>query len=966
MSSRLLLIAVILLTTLTALGQTTDGGIQNEFQLVAALCRYDRDQRSRELLLSQTPQLVNVRLWRQLINRASAAYYGPSPKESLTIYELAIDIAHKLNSPRLLATTYYNLGRTHSALNQIPSAIEDYEKSRANFEQAGLQRELIYVLADLGAFYFILEDYQKARDYSEQSISLAEKLKTTREPPAAFPDDFGRARAFLTLGEDDSRNGSHEGAIERLEQSLALYQHLNAGSHSYDFYIGGVYGALGRAYPEVGDSARALLCLNKALAIASGQADTRTIASLRNDMGFLYLEQEDYAQAKAQFDEGFKIYAAEGNQREQSTLLLNLGVVEQRMGAYGEAERYFRLSLQAARLTEFSEVQIGAYEGIGTALTAEKSFPEATNALANALAIAKRTSDRYRQAEILWRSAEAYYEMGSYEQSSTLATSAIEMAEAVHSRKLTYLATATLGQSYAASKKIDLAMTTLKSAVDQIEAMRDHVAGRDEERQLFFENKVSPYHTLVDLLVQRGKPLDALVYSERAKGRVLLDALRGGNADLARVLTPSERENTQRLNRDISDINEQIRKAETNRESVNALYARLDVARLKYQSFQDALYVSHPELSVRGGRAAPIDYSGIDNLTRNAGSAYLEFVVGKDRVFMFVLTTNKSANGFELKTYPVPITPNDLVRKVDQFHGQVANLNPDYTANARELYDLLVAPAAEQTKGADTLCIVPDGFLWNLPFQALMPASDRFLLEDHAIYYAPSLTVLLEMTRKERSARLRNSLIAFGNPVIGKDEQHQVDLCPLPEAEKEVNSISRTVVPAPNKVFIGRDASEKTFKAEAAGFSVIHLATHGVIDNRNPLYSHLLLTKSEGDPDNDGLLEAREIMNLKLDADLAVLSGCETANGKIAPGEGVIGMTWAFFIAGTRSVLVSQWKVNSASTSQLMANFYQNLAVRNQPGEKARALRAGALRLMKGNSNRHPFFWAGFVLVGVN
>lgn len=98
-------------------------------------------------------------------------------------------------------------------------------------------------------------------------------------------------------------------------------------------------------------------------------------------------------------------------------------------------------------------------------------------------------------------------------------------------------------------------------------------------------------------------------------------------------------------------------------------------------------------------------------------------------------------------------------------------------------------------------------------------------------------------------------------------------------------------------------------------------------------------------------------MDMKLDADLAVLSGCETANGKIAPGEGVIGMSWAFFVAGTRSVLVSQWKVNSASTSQVMTNFYQNLVIRNQSrGEKARALRAAAVRLMKVDTNRHPFF----------
>src|SRR5205807_1077436 len=95
-----------------------------------------------------------------------------------------------------------------------------------------------------------------------------------------------------------------------------------------------------------------------------------------------------------------------------------------------------------------------------------------------------------------------------------------------------------------------------------------------------------------------------------------------------------------------------------------------------------------------------------------------------------------------------------------------------------------------------------------------------------------------------------------------------------------------------SKVFIGREASEKTFKALAPNYSVIHLATHGVIDNRQPLYSHLVLTKTEADPDNDGRLEARQIMDMKLNADLVVLSACETANGKISPGEGVMGTSW--------------------------------------------------------------------------
>lgn len=143
----------------------------------------------------------------------------------------------------------------------------------------------------------------------------------------------------------------------------------------------------------------------------------------------------------------------------------------------------------------------------------------------------------------------------------------------------------------------------------------------------------------------------------------------------------------------------------------------------------------------------------------------------------------------------------------------------------------------------------------------------------------------------------------------------------------------------------------------------IHLATHGVLDNRQPLYSHLLLTKTTGDVENDGLLEAREIMNLQLRADLAVLSACETANGRISPGEGVTGMSWAFFMAGTRSLLVSQWKVNSASTSQLMSNFYEAFRQREST-TKASALKSASLKLLKHPSTRHPFYWAAFVLIG--
>lgn len=239
--------------------------------------------------------------------------------------------------------------------------------------------------------------------------------------------------------------------------------------------------------------------------------------------------------------------------------------------------------------------------------------------------------------------------------------------------------------------------------------------------------------------------------------------------------------------------------------------------------------------------------------------------------------------------------------------------HPDFASLARELYATLIEPANPQIQGVSTVCIIPDGVLWNLPFQALVAGSNRYLIEDHALYYAPSLSVLAEMIKGSNGKEKTDaSLIAFGNPYISQAEQRGEELCPLPEAETEVTSIAKAFGSMVSKVTVGREASEKTFKALAPTYTTIHIATHGVLDNRQPLYSYLLLTKTEGDPENDGLLEAREIMNLNLNADLAVLSACETANGKIAPGEGVIGMSWAFFIAGTRSMLVSQWKVNSA------------------------------------------------------
>src|SRR4030095_1545761 len=166
---------------------------------------------------------------------------------------------------------------------------------------------------------------------------------------------------------------------------------------------------------------------------------------------------------------------------------------------------------------------------------------------------------------------------------------------------------------------------------------------------------------------------------------------------------------------------------------------------------------------------------------------------------------------------------------------------------------------------------------------------------------------------------------------------------------------------ARSKIYVGADAREDHVKSEASRAKILHFATHGILNNASPMYSHLAL--AEGGTNEDGLWEAWELMQLDLQADLAVLSACETARGRVGAGEGMIGFSWAMFIAGVPSIVVSQWKVESAGTRDLMVNFHRSLISPAGPNQtkatKSDALRQAALKLMRNPQTSHPFYWAG-------
>ena len=184
---------------------------------------------------------------------------------------------------------------------------------------------------------------------------------------------------------------------------------------------------------------------------------------------------------------------------------------------------------------------------------------------------------------------------------------------------------------------------------------------------------------------------------------------------------------------------------------------------------------------------------------------------------------------------------------------------------------------------------------------------------------------------------------------------------PLPEAERQVKELAKLYGPARSKIYIGPDAQEARVKTEAANYGILHLAAHGILNDKNPMYSQVVLSQPEGDINEDGMLEAWEIMKLDLKADLVVLSACDTARGKVGNGEGMIGLSWAFFVAGVPTTVASQWSVESASTTELMVEFHRNL---ERHKSKAESLRQAMLKLLRSKEYNRPFFWAGFVVVG--
>ena len=919
-----------------------------------------KTEEARKALLAAEKELLTVELVHELLRQGECVRVRENETKALDIFHLAHSIAEQVGDKALIAMALGNIGFIYFSQGDYGHALEIYQRILAQFEALEHKAGIAATLTGIGLVHDTQGNYGQALEYYQKSLNLQEQLG----------DKDGVAEALLHIGMVHILQGNYALALEFYQKSLKMKE--DSGNQAG---IDTILNNIGIVHKEQGNYALALEFYQKSLKMNEEQGDKAGIAGMLINIGNVHRLQGNDAQALEFFQKSLTLYETLGRQGGIATSLNSIGVIHKAQGNKAQALEYYHRSLKLS-------------EALG---------------------------DRHGMAIALFNIGDFHLEESNYSLALEFYQKSLRIAEDMGEPNICFRCHWNIGVVYTAQRQREKAIAAYQKAIVLIETLRGQVAGGEREQQRFFEDKVRPYHAMVRLLIADNNLSQAFAYAERAKARVILDVLHSGKVNIAKAMTETERERERALNNQLVSLNAQIfresQRSQPEPTRLANLKASLQKARLDYEAFQTSLYAAHPQLKVQRGEAKPISLEEAGTLLPDAKTALLEFVVTETKTYLFVLSSPEPRTHNPkpvLKVYTLDIQQKDLGKRVTRFREQLASRDLRVRASARQLYDLLLKPAQTQWQGKTNLVIVPDGVLWELPFQALQPRENHYLIEDATLSYAPSLTVLREMmkqrygqwltvngTAKPPPSTINHqpstmTLLAFGNPSLGKETVERVqlvhrgeNLSPLPEAEKEVKALGQLYGATRSKVYVGADAREERVKSEAGVYRILHFATHGLLNDRTPMYSQVLLAQSVSQRVNestsqrdsrslthlpvdpltqaeDGLLEAWELMNLNLKADLAVLSACETARGRVGAGEGVIGLTWALFVAGCPTTVVSQWKVADSSTSQLMVEFHRQLPRQS----KAEALRQAQLKLMKDGRHAHPFYRAAFVLVG--
>ncbi len=504
-----------------------------------------------------------------------------------------------------------------------------------------------------------------------------------------------------------------------------------------------------------------------------------------------------------------------------------------------------------------------------------------------------------------------------------------------------------LAQTLSRREDKEAAREIYRAAEAALADQRGRIGGSQEVRARFQARYDGLYRQHGELELEAGEVESALEVLERSRAQVLLSLLQ--SRDLVFRDLPADLDAERRRAQTGMDRAQEALLTSTGSATAEEIQRHLSVirrARRQQQIVIDRIGEEVPRLSTLMA-APPLPLNRLTS-TLDPGTVGLVYALGQAEGSLFVLQP-----GALPRVTTIEAGAEELRQQVESFRLrlQIGGQEPDprqaLSELAQQLYHLLIEPAAEEVGEAERLLIVPDGSLHLLPFAALErsedPSKGRFLGVDKPLHTSTSLSVWAEILGRRNRPGGGANIVAFGDPEVSEGHLGNASMVkggtalPASRAEAWAAAGSSTT----SEVFLGKEATERAARLALARARIAHFAVHGFLDERFPLSSGLILASdSDGQEAGNGLLQAWEIFEgVRTQADLVILSGCETALGTEVPGEGLLGLTRAFQWAGARSVVASLWRVSDRATAAFMDRFYHHLRTGEPVAEALRQAR---------------------------
>ncbi|MBX7223374.1 MAG: CHAT domain-containing protein [Blastocatellia bacterium] len=920
-SAGLLLVGILFFSIGTLWGQTPES-IETQVQTLLAC----KNQAERDAYFKQEKDRLSPKVCEALIHRCETIRREGSLADALTVAETALALALELNDRSWIATARTQCGHIYLSQGEFDTALRLYEQTLL-----------------------------------------------PGEPP------LSEGRAWLNMANVHYYRGDYDLALETYRKALGIFETISSQAG-----ISRTLNNIGSILQLQGKYAAAFSTLQKSLAIKEKMNDLAGQANTFNNIGILYYDHGNFEMALEFHQKSFRIREELKDISSMAQSLNNMGNAYRRMEQFKEARECHERSLELKRKIGERLSMAGSYANLGNVLGAQGKLEEALVFFEKANEINRELKVR-PSLSLLNNMASTYRHLGKYEQVIALGMESARLAEQTTQPDLYWMAITEAGLGHYEMGNLKAARDCFEQAIAAVEKMRTLTLGDELEKQRFFEPRLDPYQAMVAVCLQEGNQLEALKWAEQAKARILVEVIQGERKRLSAHLTLEEQQQEQKLSRQMTQLNRELmfnqggnlpdakRKTETE--------ARLSRLGANFRALQNQLAANHSEVRLAQGTFPAITPDTLRELGYGSDTALLEFVVVPDYLYLFCLTRPASQPGkgkqaeWRIRSVVIPGSVRELGGKVDQLQTKLASRSLGFKPLTQELYRQLFGQIEAELKGKTKLVIIPDGPLWNLPFQALQNQAGQYLVENYEISAAHSLALLLEMTRQpaRTAGSPRFDCVALGNPATQTTNilppQPAGGLASQAAAQKLIEQIQSLYGPERCLTLTGGNATEDKLKQAASETRLLHLSTHGVWNHGNPLFSYLVLAPGLTE-NEDGLLETRELLELKLRADVVILSACETARGRLGNGEGLIGMTWAILLAGTPQTIVSHWKVEAVATSALMTTLHQTLRVPattpTQPLPAAAGLRAAVLQSLRSGKFSHPFYWAGFSVIGEN